>query len=491
MQALQTGDPQRIGGYTVLGRLGTGAMGTVFLARSPGGRLLAVKVVRPELADDAEFRGRFRQEVATVRAVGGFWTAAVVDADPEAERPWLATEYVPGPTLRDAVRAHGSLPEAAVRRLTAGLAEALCAIHAAGLVHRDLKPSNVLLADDGPRVIDFGIAKAMQSTGITLTGMLVGTPGFLAPEQIAGQPAVPASDVFALGSIIVYAATGEGPFGSGEPAALLYRAVNAEPNVEKVPVSLRALAARCLDPRPELRPTPAELLAEVGASGPAPWLPERVRTMVEERHTEFAGPASPGRPATQRYTRVGAAAAAPEVASEPAPREGNRAVFRASRLSAVVWGILGAAGALICAGVLQEAINTENGWLGVTSFAGLILLGVPALRRFWGLARPRHWIEVSSNGLTVGRGARRRRLEWSQLARVRVLQSKGRPWLVVWLTDPAVAQAGLAGAYRHHYGGYRVFPVGHEHRKRRREHEVKELRAALAWYGRAVYDPSS
>nr|MDQ3578783.1 serine/threonine protein kinase [Actinomycetota bacterium] len=212
----------KIGAYQVVGRLGGGAMGTVHLALSPGGRLVAVKVARPQLAEDPRFRERFRREIAMARAVGGFWTAAVVDADPDAELPWLATEYVPGPDLHEAIHTAGALPPDSVRGLAAGLAEALAAIHAAGLVHRDLKPSNVLLASDGPRVIDFGISKALEGAGLTATGMLVGTPGYLSPEQIEGREVGPSSDVFAFGAVVVFASSGRNPFGEGDTAALLY-----------------------------------------------------------------------------------------------------------------------------------------------------------------------------------------------------------------------------------------------------------------------------
>ncbi|MGH3881199.1 MAG: serine/threonine-protein kinase, partial [Actinophytocola sp.] len=256
MQALGTSDPTKIGEYAVLGRLGHGAMGRVFLARSPGGRPVAVKVIRSELADDEGFRERFRREVAAMRTVGGFWTAAVVDADPDGM--WLATEYVPGPTLLTAVTSHGPLPVPALRRLVAGLAEALRAIHATGLVHRDLKPANVLLAGDGPRVLDFGIAKALQGVDLTATGVFIGTPGFLSPEQIEGRDATPASDVFALGAVLAFAATGAGPFGSGEVPGLLYRAMHTDPDLAGVPAELRPLVERCLVRDPDARPAPAD-----------------------------------------------------------------------------------------------------------------------------------------------------------------------------------------------------------------------------------------
>ncbi|WP_235926144.1 serine/threonine-protein kinase [Actinokineospora pegani] len=298
------GDPERVGAYAVRSRLGQGAMGTVYLATSPGGRPVALKVVRAELAGDPEFRDRFRQEISAARAVGGFWTAAVVDADPSAPRPWLATEYVPGPTLADAIDRHGALPEAAVLRLAAGLAEALAAIHAAGLLHRDLKPSNVLLASDGPRVIDFGIAKGVRGAAadLTGTGLVVGTPGFLSPEQIEGGAVGTPSDVFALGSVLVNAATGRGPFGDTGLAATLYRIVHGQPDLEGMPTRLRAVASRCLNPRPELRPTPDDLLDEIGHPEHADWLPGPVREFVEEHRTRMLAPVP--RPGTRQHTGV-------------------------------------------------------------------------------------------------------------------------------------------------------------------------------------------
>ena len=292
MRPLQDDDPARVGAYTLHSRLGRGAMGTVYLGTSPGGRPVAVKVARAELADDPEFRERFRREVEMARAVGGFWTAAVVDADPEAAHPWLATEYVAGPTLQQAVSEHGPLPVPAVRRLAAGLAEALSAIHAAGLVHRDLKPSNVLLGTDGPRVIDFGISQALERAKITATGAFLGTPGFLSPEQITGGHIGPESDVFALGAVLTYAATGTGPFGDGQSDALMYRAMYTEPTLDGLPPDLAEVIAACLDRDPVRRPAPDHLLARLGgieplASGSADWLPAPVQTLVDHYATEL------------------------------------------------------------------------------------------------------------------------------------------------------------------------------------------------------------
>ncbi|MFD0536648.1 serine/threonine-protein kinase [Actinomadura luteofluorescens] len=262
MGPLQPGDPSSVGGYRVLARLGAGGMGVVYLARSPGGRLAALKVVRPESVGDSGFRERFRREIGAAGKVSGLYTASVLDADADAAQPWFAAAFVPAPTLKEAVEDGGALPEPAVRALGAGLAEALQAVHGAGLVHRDLKPGNVLLAEDGPRIIDFGIAKVVDATQITRTGGMIGTLAYLAPEQIAGaKDAGPAADVFALGGVLVYAATGARPFGEGDPGALLYEIMYGEPGLDGLPASLRGILAACLDKEPARRPLLADVLA--------------------------------------------------------------------------------------------------------------------------------------------------------------------------------------------------------------------------------------
>ncbi|MHA6762510.1 serine/threonine-protein kinase [Streptacidiphilus sp. PAMC 29251] len=293
MQALESGDPQQLGGYRLLARLGAGGMGRVYLARSRGGRRVALKVIRAELADDQDFRARFAREVASAKAVGGAFTVAVLDADPQAETPWLATEYVAGPALSEAVREHGPLPVDSVRALAAGLAEALMAIHRAGVIHRDLKPSNVLLAADGPRVIDFGISRAVEATELTRTGVIVGSPGFMSPEQIEGLPVTPATDVFSLGAVLAYAATGAGPFGEGATPALLYRVVHSAPRLDAVPEQLRGLVGSCLAKDAAARPSPDALLdrleAEEEAEPHAPtemWLPAELTGMIARVEAE-------------------------------------------------------------------------------------------------------------------------------------------------------------------------------------------------------------
>jgi hypothetical protein len=256
--------PEYAGHYRLESRLGSGGMGVVHLARSTSGMQLAVKVVHAEFARDPEFRGRFRQEVGAARRVSGAFTAPVVDADPEAERPWMATLFIPGPTLSDHVKRSGPMDPAQLRRLMAGLAEALRDIHRVGVVHRDLKPSNVLLAEDGPKVIDFGISRPKDSELRTETGKLIGTPPFMAPEQFRRPREVgPAADIFALGSVLVHAATGRGPFDSDSPYVVAYQVVHDEPDLTGLPVNLAPLVLRCLAKEPEDRPTPDELMREL------------------------------------------------------------------------------------------------------------------------------------------------------------------------------------------------------------------------------------
>ncbi len=314
---LEADDPRQVGRYRIVARLGAGGMGRVFLGRSPGGRELAVKVVRAELADDAGFRERFAREVAAARRVTGVFTASVVDADPQGSPAWLATEYVPGMSLGQAMARLGPWPEPAVLALGAGLVEALEAIHGAGVVHRDLKPSNVLLAADGPRVIDFGISVTDELSGLTGTGTAVGTPGFMSPEQLTGDgPVGPASDVFSLGAVLAFAATGAGPFGTGTPHALHYRTVHEEPELGGLPPGLAAVVATCLNKEPAERPALAALLAELSRAlreeeQPVPgsrsaygWLPLPVARKLREERLVEARPAGEHEPGGDPATRT-------------------------------------------------------------------------------------------------------------------------------------------------------------------------------------------
>ncbi|WP_030761922.1 bifunctional serine/threonine-protein kinase/ABC transporter substrate-binding protein [Streptomyces sp. NRRL F-2664] len=293
MRPLLPADPAAIGGNRLLGRLGSGGMGTVYLGRSPEGVLVAVKVIRADHGADPAFRERFRREAYAAGALTGRWVVPVVAADPGAREPWLATPYVPGPSLAEAVGGYGPLPVRTVRILGVRLAEALAEVHAAGLVHRDVKPGNVLLAPDGPRLIDFGIARAAGATTLTAVDAVVGTPGYLAPElaRADGTAAGPAGDVFSLGCVLAYAATGTGPFGAGHAAAVVFRTVHEQPELGSLPSELHEAVGRCLRKEPAERPTLTELAALLGpdsdgAGDPAAdWLPAPLPRIIAERST--------------------------------------------------------------------------------------------------------------------------------------------------------------------------------------------------------------
>jgi serine/threonine protein kinase len=269
MDALRAGDPRQIGVYRLVGRLGDGGMGQVFLGVSPGGRPVAVKVIRRELAADPEFLQRFAREVDAARRVGGFHTAPVVDADPYDDQPWMVTAYIAGPSLQAVVTGGGPLAPADVSRLGAALTEGLAAIHRSGLVHRDLKPANIIMADDGPRIIDFGIAQAVGATSLTTPGTVIGTYSFMSPEQIRADRATPESDVFSLGCVLAYAAAGRAPFDASNGAAIMYRVLNEQPELGDLPAGLlRDTLAACLAKDPERRPLLPDLLARFAASSP-------------------------------------------------------------------------------------------------------------------------------------------------------------------------------------------------------------------------------
>ncbi|MGW3289187.1 bifunctional serine/threonine-protein kinase/ABC transporter substrate-binding protein [Streptomyces sp. NPDC001002] len=322
-EPLRPSDPSAVGGFRLLRRLGAGGMGVVYLGRSEAGALAAVKVIRAESAADDGFRARFAREADLAGRVDNPWVVPVLGADATAHDPWLATGFVAGPSLAEAVGEHGPLPESAVRVLGSLLGEALAAVHAAGLIHRDVKPGNVLLAVNGPRLIDFGIARATDDTALTASGVVVGTPGFLAPEQARGEDASPASDVFALGCVLAYATTGRPPFGTGTPDALLYRTVHDEPDLDGVTGELREALGACLSKDPELRPSPEELRARLAADvpeSPSAWLPDPVARTVAARSAESLAlpdieptvvddpePAQPPRPSRRRLLVVGGA----------------------------------------------------------------------------------------------------------------------------------------------------------------------------------------
>ncbi|MFG2693643.1 serine/threonine-protein kinase [Kitasatospora sp. NPDC048407] len=358
MELLTADDPSTIGDYRLLRRLGAGGMGRVYLGRTAGGRTVAVKAVRPELADDPEFRARFRQEVSAARKVGGRWTAPVLDADTEGPRPWVATGYIAGPSLGAAVHTGGPLPAPSVHALGAWLAEALDQVHTLGLVHRDVKPSNVLLTLDGPRLIDFGVARALDAAAsLTHSGYVVGSPGFMSPEQAAGSPVGPAGDLFSLGALLAFAATGTAPFGEGVSAAvLLYRVLHEEPELRGLDGELREIVTECLAKDPDRRPTPAELRARLApgaaAVGPETWLPGPLAAAVGRAAVELldleadgapgvAGPATPA--VVDRVPTAldgGAARVAPGAVTEQLERGRRSRVWMAVAAGVVLLGAL-------------------------------------------------------------------------------------------------------------------------------------------------------
>ncbi|WP_405614509.1 serine/threonine-protein kinase [Streptomyces sp. NBC_01508] len=333
MEALTPDDPSRIGPYRLLGRLGVGGMGRVYLARSEGGRTVAVKLVRPELAEEEEFRRRFAQEVAAARRVGGEWTAPVLDADTDAREPWVATGYVPGPSLHAVIADRPQpLPERSVRILGHRLAQALTAIHAAGLIHRDLKPANVLVTIDGPRVIDFGIARALDAvTGDnrTRTGVVIGSPGYMSPEQVRGETLTPASDVFSLGSVLAFAATRRQPFGTSTSGmhAVMFRIAQEEADLTGLPDSLAELVLSCLAKDPAARPTPAEVAARTAdetndgddADADLPWLPGAVLADLGRRSAELLEAETPAAQFPARPSGPPPAATPPPPLAPPPP----------------------------------------------------------------------------------------------------------------------------------------------------------------------------
>ncbi|MFF9689050.1 serine/threonine-protein kinase [Streptomyces sp. NPDC014623] len=344
MEKLGSGDPQRIGTYRLLGRLGAGGMGQVFLARSDRGRTVAIKLVRPELAQQQHFRDRFRAEVQAARRVGGSWTAPVLDAGVDAAVPWVATGYVAGPSLHRIVSgrpgvpvagpgAYGPLPERSVRILGAGLAEALQDIHRAGLIHRDLKPSNVLMTIDGPRVIDFGIARALETVadgGLTRTGAMIGSPGFMAPEQVRGERVTTACDVFCLGSVLAYAATGRLPFGTTDSGihALMFRIAHEDPDLTGVPAALAGLVRDCLAKDPAARPSTDTVLERLGDTDTTePWLPgaliaqlgRHAVELLDSEDPEESGPEETGPAPSPRGVPTAPVPSAPPKAAPPAP----------------------------------------------------------------------------------------------------------------------------------------------------------------------------
>ncbi|MFD5319859.1 serine/threonine-protein kinase [Streptomyces sp. NPDC127098] len=361
-------DPRQVGDYRVHARLGSGGMGSVYLSYTPGGQPVALKVVRAEFADDPDFRRRFAREVTAARRVQGVYTAPVLDCDTEGPAPWLATAYVPGLPLGDVVGDHGPLPVETVLLLTAGVAEALQSIHAAGIVHRDLKPGNVLLSADGPKVIDFGIAQAADGTALTGTDVRVGTPAFMAPEQIMGTPAISAAtDVFALGVVIHYAATGGHPFGEGSAHGLMYRIVQEPPELSGAPEALRGLIGACLAKDPGARPSPAQIIESCRLLSPGQTLRREGSWLPAEPAARVTGLRRTGLP-----TMPATPPAMPPATALPPPDGGRRRLALLLTATAVVATTLGAVlGARLLAGDTSDDAAAGRDEPGATDGATL------------------------------------------------------------------------------------------------------------------------
>jgi serine/threonine protein kinase len=363
---LQPDDPGRIGPYRLSGVLGAGGMGRVFLGVSADGDQVAVKVIRADLAMDPEFRARFRREVTVARKVSSRFTAPLIGADADGPVPWLATAYVTGPSLADAVAQRGPLPAASVLELAAGLAEGVSAIHSAGVIHRDLKPSNVLLAQDGPRVIDFGISVAAETSPLTRTGLLIGSPGYMSPEQVEGREVGPASDIFSLGAVLAFAATGEAPFGNGSAPTLAYRAVYRQVNLDRVPAEVRGLIDRCLAKDPGQRPAARDLMFAAAAIPPTEcWAP----APVTRTFTELPADRDGSRTLTSaRLSPV--SQTAPDRADRRQGREQERRQRRRPlAIASVVVGILAAsaAGGIAVAGCTSQTVGVHSVSSPITS----------------------------------------------------------------------------------------------------------------------------
>ncbi|AQW49031.1 serine/threonine-protein kinase [Streptomyces violaceusniger] len=315
MMRLRREDPRVVGSFRLHRRLGAGGMGVVYLGSDRRGQRVALKVIRPDLAEDREFRSRFAREVSAARRIRGGCTARLVAADLEADRPWFATQYVPGPSLHDKVNEEGPLPAAQVASIGSALAEGLLAVHEAGVVHRDLKPSNILLSPKGPRIIDFGIAWATGASTLTHVGTAVGSPGFLAPEQVRGAAVTPATDVFALGATLAYASTADSPFGHGSSEVMLYRVVHEEPQLLGVPDALAPLLHACLAKDPEDRPSTLQLSLRL----------KEIAAREAHGHGHGAGGygGGPGRPPARRPEAYADQHTERRPGSTPAPRNGS------------------------------------------------------------------------------------------------------------------------------------------------------------------------
>jgi Protein kinase domain len=413
-------------------------MGRVFLGQSRSGRPVAVKLIRPELAEDPQFRDRFAREVDAARRVSAFHTAAVVDADPAADPPWLVTDYVAGPSLQEAV-AHRPLSPMTVRVLGSDLAEGLAAIHASGLVHRDLKPSNVILANDAARVIDFGIARALDATSQTASRVVIGTPSYMSPEQARGHMVSPPSDVFSLGTVLAFAATGRSPFGTGPAEAVIYRVVHDDPELTGLPPALADLVIACLAKNPDERPGVPDILDQLAVPA-APratlWPPPEITTMITER-TAIAAEQLPSGPYA---TTDSAASASQRPSSRPQPSREAAATaapvtFRASKRTRMLTGAVALAVVFVLpmAGVLVIAVWAS--WIeleDVVSPLGVMAFLV-AFGMLVGLVMPHDVITMDADGLCVHRKrlwpTRQRSFLWDDMRQITMV---GGGSVVVW-----------------------------------------------------------
>lgn len=512
MESLRDGDPSRVGPYQLEARLGAGGMGQVFLGRSPGGRLVAVKVVRPELADDASFRRRFADEVKAAGVVSGFYTAEVVASDTDAERPWLATAYIPGLSLHEAVTTHGPLPAASVAMLGAGLAEGLTAVHGEGLVHRDLKPANVILAADGPRLIDFGIARALDATSYTQTGTILGTAAFMSPEQVVGDDVDPSCDVFSLGCVLGFAATGQSPFGTGPPHALTYRVVHAESDLSGVPAPLVDLVGRCLAKDPRLRPGLEVVLRELTGLVPpgwgrdgSTWLPGAITEVIVQQRTRVLTTLTAAEPVVTPPRKR----AAPQVEGQVAAvfevtTSAMRGTKRLSELSWVVLAPLGLFAALALFGVVAGPEHDVElafafAWDVVASpsalWIWLLPMGAAVFRAVFGSGSDGHdLITVDARGVTVVDQVKRWRdrtffLSWDRLSHVGVIAepSGSSHSVVVRFEDDARPQKDWGKAHSVFEGKYGFVVAQIPVRDAERAAMIPRLRTALAHFGGESY----
>ncbi|MCW2914270.1 MAG: hypothetical protein JWN52_2338 [Actinomycetia bacterium] len=483
MDPLQPADPRAIGTYQLVGRLGGGGMGQVFLGRSRGGRPVAVKVIRPELAADRDFRRRFADEVEAARKVGGFHTAQVVEADLAGDPPWLVTAYVQGPSLQQAVGMHGPLPPDSVRTLGAGLAEGLAAIHACGLVHRDLKPGNVILAEDGPRLIDFGIARALDGTSLTASGMLVGTPSFMSPEQALGHPIGPATDVFSLGAVLAFAATGQSPFGEGPAPAMVYRIAREDPDLRGVPTPLRPIVASCLAKEPSDRPSLTEIIDRLALPGAAE--PSRAVSGLPAEGTGSGAPTPPAPHPTAQSSHVAPTVAYPGPAGQgPQPHE--TVTFRPySPLGFLIFTIK--CGVLLLVLIVLTLLAVA-GSARVHDLLMEIGIGVP-LTVVGGLLLffENPILTLDAQGLRKGGQSGGQKWTWDQIATVGV-RGRGKKTVVAVRFDPihGPKRSAIPNALALH--GYDI-PIAVRLTGAERTRREQEVRRALAYFAGTRYNP--